>query len=141
MESGVEHAHLRNLGKQRGDSSHTLEVGGVVQGSQVVASLESCQHLLIEENRLAELLTAMHHTVTYSVELVERLQCAILGTGECLQDKLHTSGVLLDVFFEYYLLAIGQGQLKERAGKANLLDTALGEYRLGVHLEEFVLDG
>ena len=71
MESSVEHTHLRNLGEQGADGVHTLEVGGVVQGSKVVASLESGQYLVVEQYRLAELLTTVYHTVTYGVELVE----------------------------------------------------------------------
>ena len=113
MECGVKHAHLGDLGEQCADGCHALEVGGVVQGSEVVAGLECCQYLLIEEYRLAELLTTMYHTVTYSVELVERLDGAILLACQGLKDELYASSVLLDVFFEHYLLAIGEGELKE----------------------------
>ena len=35
-----------------------------MQGSQVRASLENLQYLVSEDNRLIELLTTMHHTMT-----------------------------------------------------------------------------
>ena len=50
MESGVEHAYLRQARHQLLHSVHTLEVGRIMQRSQVGAFLKLLQHLVGEDD-------------------------------------------------------------------------------------------
>ena len=82
MESGIKDTDLRQTRHRFLDSIDTLQVGWVVQRSQVRALFEGLQHLVSEDNALIELLTAVHHTVTYGVNLVKTLDDTNLRVGQ-----------------------------------------------------------
>ena len=82
VEGGVEHADLGQTRYQLLHSVDTLQVGRVVQWSQVRALLEGLQYLVGEYYRLVELLAAMHHTVSYGINLVKTLDDTNFGVGE-----------------------------------------------------------
>ena len=106
MESGVEHAHLRDVGQQRLHGVHTLDVGRVVQGSQVVAGGKGFHHFGCEPDRLVELLAAMYHAVTDGIQLAQVPQHGVLACRQYLEDELHALGVFLDGAFHLVLLAV-----------------------------------
>ena len=71
MEGCIEHTNLGNLGEQLADSVYTLQVCGVVQGSQVVAGCECLEYIGSEQYALVELLASVYHAVTYGVDLIK----------------------------------------------------------------------
>ena len=141
MEGGVEHPHLGQTGHQFAHSLHTLEVGGVVEGSQVAACLKYLEHLVGEQHALVELLATMHHTVTYGVNLLQVFDDTNLRIGEQTENELHTLGVFGDIVHDLLLLAIGQFHLDESTVQAHTLGTTRGHDTLGVHIVERILDG
>ena len=124
VESGVEHAHLGHVGQDSRDGVHALQIGRVVQRSQVVAGFKGSQHLRRQQDRLAELLAAVHHAMAHGINFVHGLHHAILGAGQRLQDEFHTGCVLRDVLLQDFLLAVGQGQLQERVLQTDFLDAS-----------------
>ena len=71
MESSIKHTYLWDVWQNGLHGSYTLEVGRIVQRSEVVASLESLQHFRREEGRLGEFLAAMHHAVSHSIDFIQ----------------------------------------------------------------------
>ena len=139
MKSGIEHTHLGNVGQKCANSVHTLDVGRVVQGSQVVAGSECLHNLGGEDNGLVELLAAVHHAVTYSIQFLQAIEHSIVASGEHLENPLYTSGVLLDGALHLVLLAV---QLYDDAAiwQTNLLNTATCYHALVGHIVERILD-
>ena len=113
MESSVEHTHLRNVGQQSRNGSHTLQVGRIVERSQVVACRDGIERLLVEDYRLAEAFAAVHDAMAYRTQFLKRFQRAIFLARQRLKDELHAYGVFRYVFFQNDFLAIGQGQFQE----------------------------
>ena len=108
MEGGVEYAYLRQAGHQLLHSVHTLQVGGVMEGSQIRALLKHLQHLVGKDHALVELLATVHHAMTYGINLAEVFDYTNLRIGEQGEDELHAFGVLGNIVHDLLLLAIGQ---------------------------------
>ena len=71
MESGVKDANLRNVREDACDGINALQISGVVERSQVGERGKDIQHLFVEEDGLAEALTAVHHAMADSIQLAE----------------------------------------------------------------------
>ena len=140
MECCIEYAYLWNLWEKSSNSIYTLEVCRIVKRSKVVASLECLDNLWSEDNRLCELLTTMHHTMTYCIQFVERLESTINRICKNLEDKFHTYCVLRNLLLNNLLAAILRIKLDECTRKTYFLNTALCENGLCLHLEELILD-
>ena len=69
MECGIKYTHLRNVRQQLAYCVHTLQVCGIVQGSQVIAGCECLQNLRCQDNALVELLASVYHAVTNGIDL------------------------------------------------------------------------
>ena len=140
VEGGVEHTYLRQTWHQLLNSINTLQVSGVVQGSQIRALLESLQNLVGKNHALIEFLAAVHHTVTYSVDLLQIFDHTDFGIGKQREDKLNTLGMLGDIVHNLLLLAIGQLYLYKGIVQAYTLGTTTGHHTLIVHVVQGVLD-
>lgn len=90
-----------------------------MERSQVVAGSEGGKHFRRQPYRLAELFASMHHTVTYGIDFVQRLDGSIFRACQSVQDKFHTYGMLWNVPLKNFLLATGQGELQERVLQTN----------------------
>ena len=141
MESGIKHTNLRNIGQNGGNSVYTLQVGRIVKRSQIIAGSKGVQHLLSQQNGFAELLAAVYHTVTYRIDFVQRLDCAVFGADQCIEDELHTHSMLRYVFFQNFLPAIRQGQFQERAFQTDFFNATLSDNLFMVHIKQLIFDG
>ena len=81
MERCIEYTDLRYIRQYGRDGVYAFQVSGIVKRSQVVASRESIQDFLCQQHRFAELLTTMHHTMTYCVDFIQRFDSAIFRAG------------------------------------------------------------
>lgn len=100
MESGIKHTDLRNIRQDGGNRIYTLQVGGIVKRSQIITSGKRVQHFLSQQYGFAEFLTSVYHTVAYRIDFVQRLDGAVFGADQCIQDELYTYGVFRYVFFQ-----------------------------------------
>ena len=141
VESRIEHTNLRNIRQNGRYCIYTLQVSRIVERSQVVAGSEGGKHFRRQPYRLAELFASMHHTVTYGIDFVQRLDGSIFRACQSVQDKFHTYGMLWNVLLKNFLLATGQGELQERVLQTNFFDTTLGDNFFPVHIKQFVFDG
>lgn len=82
MEGCIEHAYLRQTGHKLADGLNTLEVGRIVQRSQVDALFKSLEHLVGKHHALVELLASVHHTVANGVDFIEVFNNADFRIGE-----------------------------------------------------------
>ena len=73
MEGCIEDTYLGQTWHQLLHGIHALQVGRIVQRSEVGTLLKGLQHLISENDRLVELLSTVHHTVTDGINLVETL--------------------------------------------------------------------
>ena len=141
VESCIEYTNLRNIGQNGSNCIYTFQVGRIMKRSQVIASSKSSQHFRSQPYRLAELFASMHHTVTHSVNFIQRLDGSIFRACQSVQDKFHTYGMLWDVLFKHFLLATGQSELQKRVLQTNFFDTTLSDNFFPVHIKQFVFDG
>ena len=139
MERCIEHTHLWNVGQQRAHGIHTLDVSRVMEGSQIVTSSKGFHHLGSEQHRLVELLTTMHHAVTYSVQLVKALQYSIFTLCQDLKNPLHTFRMLLHRLFHLMLLPV-QLYRDERVRQTNLFYTTRRDHALIRHVIQCIFD-
>ena len=139
VESSIKDTHLRDIGQQSLHSIHALDIGGVMQGSQVVAGSKSLHHLGGKQHRLVETLASVHHAVAYGTQFIEVGEHSILALCEHLEDKLHAGSVLLDGTHDAMLLTI-ELHVDERIRQTYLLDTAAGDDRVVCHVVKCILN-
>ena len=137
VESGIEDAHLRQVGQQGLNGIDTLDIGGIVQGGQVIAGCELFHHLRSEEHALREFLAAVHHAVTDSVDFVEVLQYGVFAFGQDFEDELNASGMFGHRSLKLDFLAIGF-IFNKGVGQTNLLDAATSDDRTVIHIIQSV---
>jgi len=113
MESRIKYTYLRNVRKNSRNSIHPFQVSRIVKWSQVITSSESFQNFFIQQYRFAETLSPVYHTVTYSINLIQRFDSTIFGVGQCIQDKLYSYCMFRNIFFQNFLLTIRQSQFQE----------------------------
>ena len=139
VESRVEDTHLGQVGEEFADGIHSLDVGRVVEGCEVVACGEGLHDLRSESDALVELLTSMHHAVSYGIQFLQASQYGIFSRGEYLEDPLHAGGVLLYGTLHLVLLAI-ELYGDETVGQTDFLDSTTCDDALVVHVVERVFD-
>ena len=71
MECGVEHYHLRGLGKHLGDGVDAEKVRRIVERREVAADLDLLQHIVIYQAAAIEEIRTLHDTVAYRIHIVE----------------------------------------------------------------------
>ena len=111
-----------------------------MQRSQIVAGCKSLQYIGCEYHALVELLASVHHAVTNCIDLIKRLDNAILAAGKYLEYELYTYRVLGDLLLYNNLVPILIGQLKERPLHAYLLNATLCYDIVLIHVKQLVLD-
>ena len=79
---------MGNLGKYGLGSFDTHHVGGHMEGSQVVETLECFQNIVVDDHGLLELLTAVKNPVAYGLYFAQIGDASVLGADESLYDPL-----------------------------------------------------
>ena len=141
MESRIEYAHLRQTRHQFRNSMNTLQVGWVVQRSQIDASLESFQHFVVEHHALVEFLAAVHHAMAHCVNLLQVFNHADFRICQQREDELHAFRMLGNVVHNLLLLTVCQFHFHECAIHAHALCAARCHHFSGIHVVQSVLDG
>lgn len=106
MESRIEYTDLRYVRQNCIDRMNTFQICRIVQRSQIIASSKGIEHFLGQQNRLAELLTAMYHTMANSIDFIQRLDSTILRRDESIQNELYTYRMFWNIFFQNFLFTI-----------------------------------
>ena len=140
MESCIKHTYLRKTWHEFLYSIDTFQVSWVVQRSKVRALLEGLQNLVGKNHTLIELLTTMHHTMTYCINLIKTLNHTNLWIGEQREDELYTLSMLRNVVHNLLFLTIGKLNLYESAIETYTLSTTTGHHALIVHVIQSVLN-
>ena len=139
MECGIEHTYLGNVGQQGCYGIYALDVGGVMQRGQVIASCKGFHYLGGQANALVKLLTTVYHTMAYGIQLLKALQHSIFALGKHLEYPLYTGCVLGYGSLHLMLLAIQLNGYKT-IGQAYLLYAAAGDDTLVIHVVQCVLN-
>ena len=134
MESSVEDTHLGQSWHQFLHGVHALQVGGVMQRSQIGTFLEGLEHLVGKDNRLVELLSAVHHAVTHGINFRQVLNHANLGIGEQREDELHALCMLGDVVHNLFLFAVGELHFHKSAIETHALSASRCHHALVIHV-------
>ena len=140
VEGGVENSHLRHTRQDLLYRVNTLQVGGVVQRSQVDTLDDLFLYFRSDQHRLVEFLAAMHYAVTYGVDFFQVFDATDLRINQLLQNQLDTYGMFRHRLLEFHLLAVRQFHLEERVRQSDFLDSALCHHFLALHLKELVFD-
>ena len=103
VESIVEHGHLRCTGHEGINSAEACQVTLVVYRCEVDEALNAFLHLGSDDAALLKEVTALHDTVSHSVDLVEALQTAVLRIYEEVKHEFHTFFVRRHVVHDLFL--------------------------------------
>ena len=82
----------------------------------------------------------MHHSVAYSLDLVEALDDAILGIGQDIEHLADSLGMVGHRDFDALLRAISEFELDEGIGEADLFDATFGEDLFRAVVDELILN-
>ena len=140
MEGSIKHTDLRQSRHQLLHGIHALQVCRIMQRSKVRAFLEGLQHLIGKNDRLVELLTTMHHAMTYGIDFVETLDNTDFGISEQRENELHALSMLRNVMHNLLFLAIGQLYLYKSTIEAYTLGATTGHHTLVVHVIQSVFN-
>ena len=114
VESSIEHCYLWNIWHELLHSHDALEVGWVVERAEHRALLDNVDELVGHKARLGNLHCAMEHAVTHSLNLVGRLQHAILWIEKVLREhELNGSSMLKHEMLDNDLVTLVVGELEE----------------------------
>ena len=137
MEAGVEYRYLGNRHNLLA-LDDTLKVCRVVKRTEVAALLNSSLNLLGNENRARELVTAVKNSVSYSANLVNRLDYSELFVYESVKHKLKCLCVSGHGNGELIILSAGNLELEARLA-AYLLANTLCDNCFVVHINKLEL--
>ena len=94
MESSVKNKNLRGLGHYLKATLDALNVSTGVQRSQIATQLQLCHNILIQQYRFGEESTAMHDSVTNSLNLVHALDATVISVKQSLNNTFHSNSVI-----------------------------------------------
>ena len=143
MEGGVEHGDHGHAGHNLLAGTDTGQVGGVVERSQGDAVLNGLHHFVGDEDGLVEGLTAVHHAVANSVDLLHGADDAVLSVHQGVQHGLDGLGMSghSNINGVQHLLALHLGLVGELAVDADALAQALGQQVAGLGIQKLILQG
>ena len=140
MESGIENAYLRQTWHQLVYSLNALQIGRVMERSQVAHLLECCYNFIVDDYRRSKFLTTMHHSMAYSINFFKVLDCTNFGIRKKREDELNTFCMLRHIVHDLALLTIGELNLYEGVVKTYTLGTSRSNHFLRIHVVKGVLD-
>ena len=139
MESGVEHRDHGRGGHDLLARLYALQVCGVVQRAQRYVLAYRGLDVVVYQHGLGVLFAAVQHAVAHRAYLVHRLDRALFGIGQRLDDVVHRVDVIGHCGIELYLL-VADLLLEVGAGYAYALGQALGYDLFIVHVYQLVLE-
>ena len=139
MESGVEHGDHGGVGHQLLAGLDTNDVGGVVQRSQIVALLDTGHDLVGDQHGLGELLAAVNHAVTDSVDLGHGADDAVLSVDQSVQNSLDSLGVSGHSHISALNDLLALGLIGKLAIDTDALAQTLGQDLLSLGVEQLIL--
>ena len=141
MERGVEHGDLRDLGAEYlGAGVNTLDVSGIVQGSQRRQFLDFVKNICVDQHGMVKVSAALYDTVTDSRNLVKALDGAVFGVEKRILDRLKRLGVVLHLSLALDLAAVGSLKADKSTVGADPFTVALCEYALVGHVDQLVFE-
>ena len=142
VESGVEHCNHGNVAHNVAAGVDADDVCRVVQGSEGSALLERFHNCIVDAHGGSKLLAAVNDAVADSVDLLHGGDNAVLGAGELVDNSRNCLcvGGHCNILIKYGLAAY-QGAVLKVTVEADTLAKALSHYRLGLHVDELVLQG
>ncbi len=135
MKSGVEHSHTRHTREKTLAGLNTLQIGRIVQRCQGGALTNAVFHRFIDLHRLGETLAAVHHPVTYGLDLGEVLEHALLRVDQLVANRLHGAVVVHNA--KHFLRGSLAAALinKTRRLQPYAFNQTLAQHRLVAHVE------
>ena len=94
MERGIEDQHLGGIRHRSEAALDAHDVRAGVQGREVTAKFELCQHFIGEQHRLREISAAVDDAVADGLDLIHALHRAVLRTEQRVDDDLSGDGVV-----------------------------------------------
>lgn len=108
VESSIKYTYLRNIRQNSRNRVYTFQIGRIMKRSQIIASSKRIQHFLRQQYRFTELLTTMYHAVTNCIDFIQRFDCTIFRTNQCIQDELYTYSMLRYIFSRIFFSPLGK---------------------------------
>ena len=142
VERGVEHGDHRHVTHDLAAGFDAGDVGGIVQRREWDALLQRGHDGIVDFHGGSELLTAVDDTVADCVDLLHRGDHAVLGARQLVDnsgDGFRMRGHC-EVFVKHRLAADERGVFQMTVD-ADALAQALGQDRLGLHVDQLILQG
>ena len=142
VERGVEDCDLRNGRKRLRYGVDSEEICRIVERGNLAALANLRNHLVCHEGTAEKLLSAMHHAVSHSLDVVKRAKASIFLVKQRVKHSLNTNGVVLNRHFAHKFLLSGSLMLETSDLKADALDESLREKIIDIvvlHVQQLIL--
>ena len=141
MESGVEYADHRNIGHDLTACANAHHVCRIVQGREIRNGFDNVHDILINDNRLGELLTAMNYAMTDRIDLIHALNNAVLGIKHGVYDYADSFDMVFNVSNDLKAL-FPHGGLINYVGilDADTVNKSLGNDRFFLNIDQLILE-
>ena len=140
MERGVEHGHVRNIGRDFHRDLDAGEIRGIVQRRQRHDLAYAREHGFIDQRGLREGLAAVHHAVPDRGQLIDIVHH--LRLTHRLPDQVERSVMVRDRLFVdallLYTLCVEPAVFQPAPALADTVEHARSQHAPGVHLEQLV---
>ena len=86
----------------------------------------------------------MHDSVTYSLDVIQRLEDSMFTISKSLENKLHSDLVVRNRQILYYFILTDNGMLKTPSLQTDFLYNTFGEEIvdfIALHVKQLILDG
>ena len=139
MEGSIKYGDLRGVGHELFACFDTHQVCGIVEGSQGEAVSDGLLAGFVDHAAGGELISAVEHSVAYGSQLAHASENAVVLVHQSVEDVLDGIGVVLHRGFDDELVSADLGVGQHGSFDADLLDKALAQKALVVHVQDLVL--
>ena len=142
VECGVEDCDLRNGRKSLRHSVDSEEICRIVERGNLAALANLRNHFVRHKGTAEKLLSAMHHAVSHSLDVVKRAKASVFLVQQRVKHSLNADGVVLNRHFAHKFLLSGSLMLETSYLKADALDESLREKVIDIvvlHVQQLIL--
>ena len=143
MECSVEHSHLRNCRQNFCNRLYTKQIGRVMKRCEHRAFLKLSHHLVCNELAAYELLSAVNHAMTHSLDIFKSSKNSIFLVKESIHNGSDTYSMVLDRHFLNKFFLSGSLMLQTACFHSDPLDNTFGKEIINLfvlHIKELILE-
>src|SRR3712207_491952 len=128
MESIVEHTYLWSSGHQSIYRTQPTQMAYIMHRCKVAKTFYAFFYLPVYDHDFLEKVAALHHTVPYSINLIQILYCPDLRIKQAFEHKIHTLFMVGHIVHNDFLLTVWQSYLDKSLVEPDTLHATLCQH-------------